>query len=143
MGLITPEDLQQIVSGGVKEGSTQEDQMSVKVCLELINLLTNIHVVRKDATHSALRYLFTNCKDNDLNGDTGLKRKSTFDVTDANQECSVSKLSKISTTVVNKGFSKVDKTIAVDTTVDESYELDDFSITDTGVLSFDGDLMFS
>ena len=51
LGLITPEDLQQIVSRGVKEGSTQEDEMSVEVCLELINLLTNIHVVRKDATH--------------------------------------------------------------------------------------------
>ena len=45
--------------------------------------------------------------------------------------------------MVNKGCSKVDKTITVDTTVDKSYELDDFSITDTGVLSFDGDLMFN
>ena len=117
--------------------------MSVKVCLELINLLTNIHIVRKDATHSALRYLFTNSKDNDFNGNTGLKRKSTFDVTDTNQECSGGKLSKISTNVVNKGCSKVDKTITVDMTVDKSYELDDFSITDMGVLSFDGDLMFN
>ena len=39
--------------------------------------------------------------------------------------------------------SKADKTITVDKTVDESYELDDFSITDMRVLSFDGDLMFS
>ena len=143
LGLISPEDLTKIVSGGVKEGSKEEDVLSVKVCLELINLLANIHMVRKDATQSALRYLFTNSKDNDHDGNTGLKRKSTFNAIDTNEDVAGGKLSKISTCVVNKGCSKVDKTITVETTVNSYDELDDFTITDTGVIAFDGELMFN
>ena len=44
LDLMDTEDLQKIVSGQVKSGE-EEDQMVVKVCLELINLLTNISVV--------------------------------------------------------------------------------------------------
>ena len=72
------EELWKIGCGEVKSGK-EEDQMSVKVCLELINLLTNISVIRKDATNSALRYLFLNSKDNHYNNNNPLKRKSTFD----------------------------------------------------------------
>ena len=43
LDLIDTEELRKIVSGEVKSGK-EEDQMSVKVCLELINLLTNISV---------------------------------------------------------------------------------------------------
>ena len=44
LDLIDTEELWKIVSSKVKSGK-EEDQMSVKVCLELINLLTNISVV--------------------------------------------------------------------------------------------------
>ena len=142
LGLISSEDLQKIVSGVVKEGSEEENEIAVKVSLEFINLLTNIHDIRKDATHSALMYLFTHSKNNDFGGTTGLKRKSMFDVIDNEEGNPGSKLSKISTTVVNKGCSKVDSTITVETSIDK-YELDDFSIDDMGVLTFDDDLMFN
>ena len=145
LGLISTEDLEKIVSGGVKEGSKEEDDSSVKVCLELIKLLANIQMVRKDATQSALRYLFTNSKNNDHHdGNTaGLKRKPTFNAIDMNEDVAGGNLSKISTRVVNKGCSKVDKTIAVETTVDSYDELDDFTITDKGVIAFDGEVMFN
>ena len=144
LGLISPEDLKKIVSGGVKEGSKEEDASSAKVCLELINLLANIHMVRKDATQlNTLRYLFINSKNNDHDGNTGLKRKSTFNAIDMNEDVAGGKLSKISTCVVNKGCSKVDKTITVETTLDSYDELDDFTITDTGVIAFGGEIMFN
>ena len=101
-----------------------------------------MEIVRKDATQSALRYLFTNSKNNDHH-DGNLKRKSTFNAIDMNEDVAGGKLSKISTHVVNKGLSKVDKTITVETTVDSYDELDDFTITDTGVVAFDGEIMFN
>ena len=45
-------------------------------------------------------------------------------------------------TDVNEGAGKVDKTIDVDVVVPDEYELHDFSITDQGVISLDGELMF-
>ena len=132
LDLIDTEDLRKIVSGEVKSGK-EEDQMAVKVCLDLINLLTNIGVVRKDATNSALRYLFLNSKDNDYQTIKPLKRKSTFDQVKDNQSGG-GKLCKISTRVTNRGVSKVDKTIVVETDIQPSCVLDDFTIGDTGVL---------
>ena len=46
------------------------------------------------------------------------------------------------TTVVNEGAGKVDKTIDVDVVVPDEYELHDFLITDEGIISFRGELMF-
>ena len=111
------------------------------ICLELINLLTNISVVRKDATNSALRYLFLNSKDNDYYNNSPLKWKSTFDQVKEDQSGG-GKLCKISTRVTNRGVSKVDQMIVVETDVQSSCALDDFTISDTGVISFDGDVMF-
>ena len=113
LDLIDTEELRKIVSGEVKSGK-EEDQMSVKVCLELINLLTNISVVRKDATNSALRCLFLNSKNNDYYKDNPFKRKSTFDQSGGGKLC------KISTRVTNRGVSKVDQTIVVETDVQSS-----------------------
>ena len=44
LDLIDTEELWKIVCGEVKSGK-EEDQMFIKVCLELINLLTNISVI--------------------------------------------------------------------------------------------------
>ena len=52
------------------------------------------------------------------------------------------KCCKVMTIDVNEGASKVDKTIDMDVVVPDEYELHDFSITDQGVISFDGELMF-
>ena len=114
LDLIDTEELRKIVCGEVKSGK-EENQMSVKVCLELINLLTNISVVRKDATNSALRYLFLYSKDNGYINNNSLKRKSTFDQ------------------VKDRGVSKVDQTIVVETDVRSSYALDDFTISGMGL----------
>ena len=48
------------------------------------------------------------------------------------------KCCKVTTTVVNEGAGKVDKTINMDVVVPDEYDLHDFSITDQGVISFDG-----
>ena len=133
MDLINTEELWKIVCGEVKSGK-EEDQMPVKVWLELINLLTNISVVRKDATNSALRYLFLNSKDNEHNNNNPLKRKSTFDQVKDDQSGG-GKLCKISTPVTNRGVSNVNQMIVVEIDVQSSYALDDFTISD-------GDMMF-
>ena len=140
LDLMDTKDLRKIVSGQVKSGK-EEDQMAVKVCLELINLLTNVSVVRKDATNSALKYLFLNSKDSNYQTPNPLKRKSVFDQV-KDSKSGGGKLCMISTRVTDRGVSKADQTIVVETDVQPSCVLDDFTISDTGVLSLDGDVMF-
>ena len=88
-----------------------------------------------------MRYLFLNSKDNDYQNNNPLKRKSTFDQV-KDDHSGGGKLCKISTCVTNRGVSKVDQTIVVETDVQSSCAVDDFTISDTGVISFDGDVMF-
>ena len=52
------------------------------------------------------------------------------------------KLCKIATGVTNRGVSKVDQTIVVETDIQLSCALDEFTISDTGVISLDRDVMF-
>ena len=49
-----------------------------KTSLEIANLLTIMYSVKKEATESALRYLFTNSKDNDFQGVECFKKESYF-----------------------------------------------------------------
>ena len=121
--------------------------MAIKVCLEFITMCCNMSDVRLDATDSALQYLFTNSKINDFQSNLHFKRKSTFlsdddGSTDGELTDTVGKCCTVMTTVVNEGAGKVDKTIDVDVVVPDEYDLHDFSITDQGVISFDGELMF-
>ena len=99
-------------------------------------------IVSGKKLESALQFLFTNTNDNNIQG-IGLKRKSKFEINDdgASSSEDVVKCKRVESIVVNKKFSKVDNVVTSESTIDE-YELGDFSITDTGVINFDGDLMF-
>ena len=105
--------------------------------------------VRVDATDSALQYLFTKSKNNDFQSNLHFKRKSTFlsDDDDGSTDGELTdtaggKCRTVTTTVVNEGAGKVDKIIDVDVVIQDEYDLHDFSMTDQGVISFDGELMF-
>ena len=79
-----------------------------------------------------------------------IQRKSTFlsdDDDDGSTDGELTdtaggKCCKVTTTVVNERAGKVDKTVDVDVVVPDEYDLHDFSRTDQGVISFDGELMF-
>ena len=111
----------------------------------------NMSDVRVDATDSALQYLLTNCRNNDFKSNLNFKRKSTFISSDDNDGSTADdgeltdtagKCCKVTITDVNEGAGKVDKTIDVDVVVPDEYELHDFSITDQGIILFEGELMF-
>ena len=76
------------------------------------------------------------------------KRKSTFlsDDDDGSTDSELTdtaggKCCKVTTTVINERAGKVDKTVDVNVVVPDEYDLHDFSRTDQGVISFDGELM--
>ena len=138
LNVMSTEDLDKIVSGEMADDNKEE--LSVKTTLEFVNLFTTMYSIRKEATESALRFLFTNAKDNDFQG-VSLKRKSKFEIIDRGLSEDVVKRKRVESIVVNKGCSKVHNVVTSESTIDE-YELGDFSITDTGVINFDGDLMF-
>ena len=127
--MVSTEDLDEIVSGEM--GDDDKEEFSVKTTLEFVNLFTNMYSVRKEARESALRFLFTNAKDNDFKG-IGLKRKSKFEIINGGLSEDVVKRKRVESIVVNKGCSKVDNIVTSESTIDD-YELGDFSITDTGV----------
>ena len=77
-GLLSSEELRQIVSSAIVQGSDEENKMAIKVCLEFITMCCNISDVQVDATDSALQYLFTNSKNNDFQSNLHFKRKSKF-----------------------------------------------------------------
>ena len=59
-GLLLSDELRQIMSGAIVQGSDEENKLAIKVCLEFITMCCNMSDVRVDATDSALQYLFTN-----------------------------------------------------------------------------------
>ena len=73
------EYLDKVVSGEMEDD--EKEELSVKTTLEFVNLFTTMYSIRKEATESALRFLFTNTKDNNVQG-IGLKRKSKFEIID-------------------------------------------------------------
>ena len=140
LGLIEPEDLGKLVNGDIEEGGDEEDELCIKITRELLNLLTTMYSVRKEGTESAMKYLFTDSKDNDFDGQLvtntgGLKRKPTFSVETG--ESSGAKSKKLDVKVVNKGCSKAYTFITSESTIDD-YDLGEFDISEKGVISFDG-----
>ena len=77
-GLLSSDEMRQIVSGAIVQGSDEENKLAIKVCLELITLCCNMSDVRVDAMDSALQYLLTNCNNDDFKSNLNFKRKSTF-----------------------------------------------------------------
>ena len=75
-GLLSSDEMRQIISGVIVQGSDEENKLAIKVCLEFITMCCNMSDVRVGATDSALQYLFTNSKNN--NFQSNLKRKSTL-----------------------------------------------------------------
>ena len=121
--------------------------LAVKVCLELVTMCCNMSNVRVGTTDSALQYLLNNTTKNDFKSNLNFKRNSTFITTSDDDDSSTAadggestetagKCCKVTTTDVNEGAGKVDKTIDVDVVVPDEYELHDFSITDEGIISF-------
>ena len=151
-GFLSGEEMRQLVSGAIVQGSEEENQLAVKVCLELVIMCCNMSNVRVGTTDSALEYLLNNTTNNDFKSKLNFKRNSTFITTSDNDDGSTAadgestetagKCCKVTTTDVNEGAGKVDKTIDVDVVVPDEYELHDFSITDEGIISFEGELMF-
>ena len=149
-GLMSSDEMRRIVSGPIVQGSEEENEMAIKVCLEFITMCCNMSDIRQDATDSALQYLLTNCSNNDFKSNLNFKRKSTFisddddgsTADDGELTDTAGKCCKVETTVVDEGVGKVDKTIVVDVVVPDEYELHDFSITNQGIISFEGELMF-
>ena len=78
LGVISTEDNARLASGEIQRDTDEE--FSTKTTLEMVNLLTNMYSIRKDATESALKFSFTNMKDNDFEIPSTLKRKSTFEI---------------------------------------------------------------
>ena len=142
-GLLSGEEMRQLVSGAIVQGSQEENELAVKVCLELVTMCCNMSNVRVGATDSALEYLLNNTTNNDFKSNLNFKRNSTFITTstaaDGGESTEMAgKCCKVTTTDVNEGAGKVDKTIDVDVVVPDEYELHDFSITDEGIISFGG-----
>ena len=143
--------MRQLVLGTIVHGSQEENELAVKVCLELVTMCSNMSNVREGATDSALQYLLNNTTNNHFKSNLNFKRKSTF-ITSSDDGSTAAdggestepagKCCKVTTTVVNEGAGKVDKTIDVDVVVPDEYELHDFAITDEGIISFEGELMF-
>ena len=105
--------MRQIISGAIVQGSDEENELAIKVCLEFITMCCNMSDVRVGPIDSALQYLFTNSKNN--NFQSNLQRKSTFlsdddGSTDGELTDTAGKCRTVTTTVVNEGAGKVDKT---------------------------------
>ena len=59
-GLLPTDEMRQIISGAIVQGSDEENKLAIKVYLEFITMCCNMSDVRVGATDSALQYLFTN-----------------------------------------------------------------------------------
>ena len=70
-----------------------------------------------------------------------LKRKSTFAIVNESDEGGP-KRKRMESIIINNRCSKADNVVTSEATTDE-YDLGEFSISDTGVVNFDGELMFN
>ena len=142
-GLLSADEMRKLVLGAIVHGSQEENEMSIKVCLELIRMCANMTNIRVGATDSALQYLLNNTTTNDFRSNLNFKRKSTFTTSsddgstaaDGGESTETAgKCCKVTTTDVNEGAGKVDKIIDVDVVVPDEYGLHDFSISDEGII---------
>ena len=64
LGVVSTADLVKCAYGDMKD----DNEFVIKTTLQFVNLLTNICKIQKDATESALHYLFTNNSNNNYQG---------------------------------------------------------------------------
>ena len=137
--------------GGNRTQFTRGERVGDKGLLGAGDKSTNMSNIRVGATDSALQFLSNNSTTNDFKSNQNFKKKSTFTTSSDNGSTAADggestepagKCCKVTTTVVNEGESKVDKIIEVDVVVPDEYVLKDFSISDEGIISLEGELMF-
>ena len=126
-GLLSGEETRQLVSGAIVQGSQEENELAIKVCLELVTMCCNMSNVRVGATDSALQYLLNNTTNNDFKSNLNFKRNSTFITTSDDDDGS---------TAADGESTETPGECCV--VVPDKYELHDFSITDEGIISFGG-----
>ena len=76
-GLLPADEMRKLVSGAIVHGSQEENELAIKVCLELVTMCANMANIRVGATDSALQYLLNNSTSNDFKSNQYFKRKST------------------------------------------------------------------
>ena len=143
LGIISNEDLAEMVNGEVDN----DDEFAIKTVLELMNLLANMGTIRKDATELALKFLLTNSttRKNDFDKAGSFRERSRFTIEDEKEgegSGGPKESKKIKTTVFDKTCTKVSNVITSQVTLDNKFELEDFFISEEGVINLDGDLLF-
>ena len=135
--MVSTADLVKYTNGDMKD----DNEFVIKTTLQFVNLLTNICKIRKDATESALRYLFTNNSNNNYEGLNNVTKQSSFVVGDSSTK-DMPNCKRISAEVINEGSSKVRNVVTSEVSFDE-FELGEFSISEEGgVINFDGELLY-
>ena len=137
LGVVSTADLVKYANGDMKD----DNEFVIKTTLQFVNLLTNICKIQKDATESALCYLFTNNSNNNYQGLNNVTKRSSFAVEDSSTKDRPNS-KRISTKVMNEGSSKVMNIVTSEVSFDE-FELGEFSISEEGgIINFDGELLY-
>ena len=142
LGIVLTEDLMKIANGDIDTAT--DDEFAIKTVLELLNLFANMATIHKDATESALKFLLTSMGKNNFDRSPSFRKRSRFRVKDLGkgEGFGSKKCKKIKTKVFNKTCSKASNVVTSEVTIDQGFELDDFFISDEGVVNLDGDLLF-
>ena len=142
LGIVSTEDLMKMANGDIDTAT--DDEFAIKTVLELLNLFANMAKISKDATESALKFLLTSMRKNNFDRSPSFRKRSRVRVKDSGKEegFGSKKRKKIKTKVFDKTCSKTSNVVTSEVTIDQGFELEDFFISDEGVVSLDGDLLF-
>ena len=142
LGIVSTEDLMKIANGDIDTAT--DDEFAIKTVLGLLNLFANMAAIRKDATESALKFLLTSTRKNNFDRSPSFRKRSRFRVKDLDkgEGFRSKKHKKIKTKVFDKTCSKASNVVTSEVTIDQGLELEDFFISDEGIVNLDGDLLF-
>ena len=141
LGIISNEDLMKTANGNI--GQANDDEFAIKTVLELMNLLANMATICKDATELALKFLLTSTRENNFDRASSFRKRSRFTIEDEKEGegFGPTKCKKIKTKVFDKTCSKASNVVTSEVTVNQKFELDDFFISDKGIVNLDGELL--